>query len=194
MFVAAVARPPAPSPLPAQTTVTAAPVPSATATPDRDVPAACAADVRGRSFSRGTLEERVSELRSWSQADRGGVASLVLTDAALTDSVRAQLSGPDAPPFEDPRIAIRPDGIHVSGAVSQLFFRFPISARLVPGVSGGILRFEVRDLDTGRLPSGYRDQVQELIGEASDPANWRVPLTVDTFVTRSGCAVLTGRA
>lgn len=174
--------------------MTARPVPSAAETPDRDVPAACAADVRGRTFSRGALEDRVRELRSWAQANPGGAASLVLTDAALTDSVRAQLAGPDAPPFEDPRVAIRPDGIHVSGAVSQLFFRFPIRARLVPGVSGGILRFEVRDLETGNLPSGYRDQVQQLIGEASDPSNWRVPLRVDTFVTRSGCAVLTGRA
>lgn len=158
------------------------------------MPPACAADVRGRSFSRGTLEERLRELRAWAAANPGATASLVLTDAALTASVRGQLAGPDAPPFEDAAVAIRPDGIHVSGAVTQLFFRFPIRARLVPAVAGGVLRFEVRDLDTGNLPSGYRDQVQQLIGEASDPANWRVPLTVDTFVTRSGCAVLTGRA
>lgn len=173
--------------------MTGNPAASAAPTPDRDVPAACAADVRGRSFSRGTLEERVRELRSWAQADPGGTASLVLTDAVLTDSVRAQLGRPDAPPFEDPAVAVRPDGVHVSGSVSQLFFRFPISARLVPRLSGGVLRFDVRDLQTGNLPSGYRDQVQDLIAEASDPANWRVPLAVTAFVPRDGCAVLTGR-
>lgn len=181
-------------PTPSQIAVTTGPVRSASPTPDRDVPAACAADVRGRSFSRGTLDDRLGELRTWAGANRGGTASLVLTDAVLTQSVRGQLAGPDAPPFEDAAVAIRPDGIHVSGAVSQLFFRFPIRARLVPALSGGVLRFEVRDLDTGNLPSGYRDQVQQLIGEASDPANWRLPLSVDAFVTRSGCAVLTGRA
>lgn len=167
---------------------------SAASTVDPAVPAACAADVSGRSFSRGTLEQRLGDLRSWAQANPGGTASLVLTDAVLTDSVRAQLSGPNAPPFEDPALRILPTGIHVSGAVSQLFFRFPISARLVPQVTGGQLRFDVRDLDTGNLPSGYRGEVQRLISEASDPGNWRVPLSVTSFATRSGCAVLTGRA
>lgn len=195
MFVVALARPPAPSPTPAPLPgVTATPTATAAAaTRDPSVPAACAGDVRGRSFSRGTLTERATELRQWARTNSGATASLVLTDAVLTESVREQLSGPDAPPFEDAAVAIRPTGIHVSGTVSQLFFRFPISATLVPQISGGVLRFDVRDLETGNLPSGYREQVQELIREASDPSIWRLPLSVDGLALRSGCAVLTGR-
>lgn len=163
-------------------------------TPDRNVPAACAADVRGQSFAVGSLEERLVAARAWAQAGSGREASIVLTDSVLTESVRAGLAGPDAPPFQDPAVTIRSEGIRVSGTASAAFLRFPIRATLVPRVSAGTLRFEVRDLETGGLPQAFRPQVERLLAQAADPSAWRLPLRVEAFTLRSGCAVLTGRA
>lgn len=199
MLVANLARPAAPSATPAPRTgsPTAAALtvaPTAAPTPDRDVPAACAADIRGRSFASGSLEERLATVRTWAASNRGQQASLVLTDVVLTESVRASLSGPDAPPFRDPTVAIRPEAIRVTGTATAAFLRFPIRAALVPQVSGGALRFTVSELETGGLPGPFRPQMERLIAQAADPAAWALPLRVDAFTLRSGCAVLTGRA
>ena len=167
---------------------------TAAATADRNVPAACATDVRGHSISTGSLDERLAAVRSWAASNRGEYASLVLTDSVLTDSVRASLTGADAPPFRDPTVAIRPEAIRVSGTATAAFLRFPIRASLVPEVSAGVLRFSVRDLETGGLPGAFRPQVERLIAQAADPAAWALPLRVEAFTLRSGCAVLTGRA
>lgn len=167
---------------------------TATATADRNVPAACASDVRGQAFATGSLEERLGGVRTWAASNRGQYASLVLTDAVLTESVRAQLSGPGAPPFRDPTVAIQPDAIRVSGTATAAFLRFPIRASLVPEVSGGTLRFSVRELETGGLPGAFRAQIERLIAQAADPAAWALPLRVETFTLRSGCAVLIGQA
>ncbi len=167
---------------------------SAPPTPDRNVPAAWAGDVRGRSFAAGTLEERLAGLRTWAASNRGQYASLVLTDSVLTESVRAALTGPDAPPFRDPTVAIRPEAIRVSGTATAAFLRFPIRASLVPEISGGTLRFSVRDLETGRLPAAFRPQIERLIAQAADPASWALPLRFEAVFLRSGCAVLIGQA
>ena len=163
-------------------------------TADRNVPAACATDVRGRTFASGSLEERLAAVRSWAPSNRGEDASLVLTDGVLTESVRAALARPDAPPFRDPTVAIRPEAIRVTGTATAAFLRFPIRAALVPEVSGGALRFSVRELETGGLPGAFRPQVERLIAQAADPAAWALPLRVETFTLRSGCAVLIGRS
>jgi len=166
---------------------------SAQPTADRNVPAPCAGDVRGTSFAVGSLDERLGAARSWAAANSGRTASLVITDTVLTESVRAQVSGSGAP-FVDPSVTIRPEGIRVSGTATAAFLRFPIRATLVPEVSGGTLRFGVRDLDTGALPAAFRPRVNELLAQAADPAAWRLPLRVESFVLRSGCAVLVGLA
>lgn len=184
--------PPPRTPSPSAAALTAAPTAAATA--DRDVPAACAADVRGRSFASGSLEERLAAVRAWAAGSRGQQASLVLTDAVLTESVRAGLGAPDAPPFRDPTVTIRPEAIRVTGTATAAFLRFPIRAALVPEVSGGVLRFTVSELETGGLPAAFRPQVERLIAQAADPSAWALPLRVEAFILRSGCAVLTGRA
>jgi len=167
---------------------------SPSTTVDRSLPAACAADVRGRSFASGSLDERLAGVRSWAASNRGQYASLVITDTVLTESVRATLSGPDAPPFRDPTVAIRPEAIRVSGTATAAFLRFPIRASLVPEVSGGELRFSVRELETGGLPGPFRPQIERLIAQAADPGAWALPLRVESFTLRSGCAVLVGQA
>lgn len=187
------ARPPAPDGAP-RVVATATAASTATPTPDRDVPAACAADIRGPSFARGSLDERVSAARSWAAGSRGQTASVVVTDAVLTESVRAQLAGPGAAPFLDPAVGIRPDGIRVSGTATASFLRFPISAVLRPSVSAGTLTFTVTDLETGGLPAAFRPRVNELLAQAADPAAWRLPLRVESFTLRAGCAVLVGVA
>lgn len=193
MVVAYLARPapPVATPSPSRTPPAAV---TAQPTADRDVPAACASDVRGRSFATGSLEDRLAAVRSWSVSNRGEQASLVLTDAVLTESVRAGLAGPDAPPFRDPAVAVQPEAIRVTGTATAAFLRFPIRASLVPVVSGGTLRFAVRDLETGGLPGPFRQQVETLIAQAADPAAWALPLRVEAFTLRAGCAVLVGRA
>ena len=198
VLVAFLGRPtttgPTPTPGGTASAATVAPRVSAEPTADRNVPAACAADVRGTSFASGSLDERLAAARAWAPANSGKAASVVFTDAVLTESVRAQLSGPGAPPFVDPSVTIRPEGIRVSGTATAAFLRFPIRATLVPEVSGGTLRFSVRDLDTGGLPSSFRQRVNDLLAQAADPAAWRLPLRVESFTLRSGCAVLAGRA
>lgn len=198
MLVAVLARPEPPvttaTPSLARATASASVTPGATTTADRNVPASCSADVRGRTFATGSLEERLAGVRAWAASNRGQQASLVLTDAVLTESVRLELTGPDAPPFHDPIVAIRPEAIRVSGTATAAFLRFPIRASLVPEVSGGVLRFNIRELETGGLPGAFRQQVERLIAQAADPAAWALPLRVDAFTLRSGCAVLTGQA
>ena len=199
--MAFLARPATPGPTSGPTVRTATdapivspPIVSPQPTADRNVPAACAADVRGTSFASGSLDDRLAAARSWAGANSGRTASVVLTDNVLTESIRAQLSGPGAPPFVDPSVTIRPEGIRVSGTATAAFLRFPIRATLVPELSGGRLRFAVRDLDTGGLPAAFRPRVSELLAQAADPAAWRLPLRVESFVLRSGCAVLIGQA
>lgn len=162
-------------------------------TVDLAVPPACLADVRGRAFASGTLQTRIDTLRAYARSEPGQPATLVLTDGAITDSVRAQIAGAGAPPFRDPAVTIRPDGIRVSGTATAAFLRFPVRATLVPEVSGGQLRFAVRDLETGGLPAAFRPRVNELLDQAADPASWRLPLAVEDVVLRSGCGSIRGR-
>ncbi len=198
VLVAFHARPTTPGATPAPggtaTTATGVPRVSAQPTADRNLPAACSADVRGTSFASGSLDDRLAAARSWAVPNSGRTASVVLTDTVLTESVRAQLSGPGAPPFVDPSVTIRPEGIRVSGTATAAFLRFPIRATLVPELTAGTLRFAVRDLDTGGLPAAFRPRVNELLAQAADPTAWRLPLRVESFVLRSGCAVLIGQA
>jgi hypothetical protein len=158
-----------------------------------DVPPACAEAVRGQVFATGTLEARLTALRSWSSRNSGRVASLVVTDQVLTEEARrgAAVSGA---PFRDAAVSISADGIRVSATAHAAFFQFPVSAVLIPEASDGRLRMSVRDLQTGGLPAFLRPEIEKLVGQAADPTAWRLPMRVEAMELRSGCAVVRGAA
>lgn len=164
------------------------------ASPPPDVPAACAGDVRGTVFATGSLDDRVAAVRAWAPAHRGEPVSLVLGDAVVLASVRAVSFGPNAPPFRDPDVRIRPDGIHVSGSASVAIFRYAIAATLVPQVQDGRLRLVVAQLDTGGMPGFLRQQVSDLLARAADPGAWQLPVRVTAVALREGCGTIVGTA
>lgn len=159
-----------------------------------DVPATCAGDVRGTVFAAGSLDDRVAAIRSWAPAHRGEPVSLVISDAVVLASVRAAASGPNAPPFRDPDVRIRPDGIHLSGAATVAIFRYAINATLVPEVQNGRFRLVVTQLETGGMPGFVRQQVSDLISRAADPGAWQLPVRVSDVVLREGCGTVRGSA
>jgi len=159
-----------------------------------EVPAACAGDAHGTVFASGSLDDRIAALRSWAATHRGDTVSLVITDAAVLASLRAASGRPNAPPFRDPDVRIRPDGIHLSGAASVAIFRYTIQATLVPAVQDGRFRLTVTQLDTGGLPGFLRNQVSDLIAQAADPAAWQLPVRVGEVVLREGCGTIRGTA
>lgn len=165
-----------------------------TATARPEVPSACAGDVRGTVFAAGSLDERIASLRAWAPTHRGEAVSLVLTDAVVLASVRAASTGPNAPPFRDPDVRIRSDGIHLSGRASVAIFQYAISATLVPAVGDGRFRLVVTQLDTGGMPGFLRQQVSDLIAQAADPGAWQLPIRVSDVVLREGCATIRGTA
>lgn len=171
----------------------ATPSAAATATAAPDVPAACARDVSGTVFIGGTLDARLASLRSWAPSHRGEVASLVITDADLIVSAR-DIASRSGAPVRDVGVAIRPDGIRVSGTATAGPLRFPVRATLVPVIDAGRLRVVTRELDTDGLPGFLRPRVDELLREAADPASWQLPLRVQAAATRSGCGVIRGLA
>ncbi|HUQ17770.1 MAG TPA: hypothetical protein VM070_08275 [Candidatus Saccharimonadales bacterium] len=163
-----------------------------TATAPPDVPAACAGDARGTVFAAGSLDDRVVAVRAWAPSHRGEAVSLVISDAVVLASVRAGSSAPNAPPFRDPDVRIRPDGIHLSGTASAAIFRYAIKATLVPEVQNGRFRLVVTQLDTGGMPGFLRQQVSDLVAQAADPAVWRLPVRVTEVVLREGCGTVRG--
>lgn len=171
----------------------ASPSPGVTATPAPDVPAACVRDVSGTVFVGGTFDARLASLRAWAPTHRGGVASLVITDADLIQSARDVASRSGAP-VRDVGVAIQPDGVRVSGTATAGPLRFPVRATLVPVIDAGRLRVVTRDLDTNGLPGFLRPRIDELLREAADPASWQLPLGVEAAVLRAGCGVVRGRA
>ncbi|MGH2498774.1 MAG: hypothetical protein ACRDF0_01560, partial [Candidatus Limnocylindria bacterium] len=137
---------------------------------------------------------RLAAARVFAATNAGQPASLVITDAVVTEAVARAAGAPGAPPFRDPAVAIAPDGIRVSGTATAAFLRFPIRATLVPEVAGGRFRLTLRELDTGGLPAFLRPRVNDLIAQAADPAAWQLPLRVEAVVLRAGCAVVRGAA
>jgi len=159
-----------------------------------DVPAACAGDLRGTVFASGSLDDRVAAVRSWAPTHRGEPVTLVITDTVVLASVRAASTGPNAPPFRDPDVRIRSDGIHLSGAASVAIFRYAITATLVPEVQDGRFRLVVTQLDTAGMPGFLRQQVSDLIAQAADPGAWQLPVRISDVVLRSGCGTIRGSA
>ena len=71
---------------------------------------------------------------------------------------------------------------------------FPIKVLLVPQVSTGTLRFDLRELDTDGLPGFFRGGIEDSIRKAADPAGWGLRMRIDGIATDSGCAVVWGTA
>ena len=101
---------------------------------------------------------------------------------------------PNAPPFRDPDVRIRPDGIHLSGTASAAIFRYTVRATLVPEVRDGRFRLAVTQLDTGGMPGFLGQQVSDLIAQAADPGAWALPVLVTDVLLREGCGVVRGTA
>lgn len=183
-----VLRPVPPTPAPVEPGV------PLTASARPDVPAGCGGDVRGTAFATGSLDDRVAAVRSWAPAHRGEPVSLVISDAVVLASVRAASTGPNAPPFRDPDVRIRSDGIHLSGTASAAIFRYAIKATLVPEVRDGRFRLAVTELDTGGMPGFLKQQASDLIARAADPGAWQLPVRVADVVLHEGCGVVRGIA
>lgn len=189
-----VLRPPDPprtfefvSPSPSRTAV---PTASASPTANADVPEACRTSVRGPAFATGSLEQRSQDVQTWLESHRGQQASVVFTDQLLTD---AASRNSQSMPVRDVRVTIELAGFRLA-ATAVAFGSFPIKVLLVPQVSGGVVRLDMRELDTDGLPFFFRGSVEDAIRQASDPQAWGVRMHVDGVATQAGCAVVWGIA
>jgi hypothetical protein len=163
---------------------------SASATLNADVPDACRPSVRGLAFATGSLEQRSQDVQTWLESHPGQQASVVFTDRLLTD---AASRNSQSMPVRDVRVTIEPAGFRLA-ATAVAFGSFPIKVLLVPQVSGGVVRLDMRELDTDGLPFFFQGRVEEAIRQASDPQAWGVRMHVDGVATRAGCAVVWGTA
>jgi hypothetical protein len=182
---------PSPAPTPSRTaSATASATPSASATVNADVPEACRASVRGPAFASGTLERRTQDVQAWLESHRGQQASVIFTDALLTDAASRNTQ---SMPVRDVRVTIEPAGFRLA-ATAVAIGQFPIRVLLVPQVDAGVVRLDMRELDTDGLPFFFRSSVQDSIRQAADPQAWGVRMHVDGVATQSGCAVVWGTA
>ena len=154
------------------------------------VPGACAPYVRGMAFDSGTLAERSSAAQAWMETHPGRQAWVVITDDILTETAR---SAARSQPVRDVRIAIERAGFRLS-ATAVVIGSFPIKVLLVPQVSTGTLRFDLRELDTDGLPGFFRGGIEDSIRKAADPAGGGLRMRIDGIATDSGCAVVWGTA
>lgn len=164
--------------------------PSASPTLNSDVPEACRTSVRGPAFATGSLEQRSKDVQTWLESHRGQQASVVFTDQLLTD---AASRNSQSMPVRDVRVTIEPAGFRLA-ATAVAFGSFPIKVLLVPQVSGGVVRLDMREVDTDGLPFFFRGSVEDAIRQASDPQAWGVRMHVDGVATQAGCAVVWGIA
>jgi len=192
LLLAFLGRPPDVTPsASAASSPTPRPTATATADPLTCVPAACRADVRGTAFTTGSIDQRASAAQQWMDAHRGQQASVIVTEDLVNEAaVRESRSQP----VRDLRITIEPAGFRLSASAIVLIGSFPIKALLVPSASGGVLRIEVRDLDTDGLPGFFRGSVEESLQRAADPTAWGIRMRVQGVATRNGCAVIWGTA
>ncbi len=154
------------------------------------VPTACATYVKGMAFASGTLAERSSAAQAWMEANPGRQAWVVITDNVLTEVAARQAR---SQPVRDVRIAIERAGFRL-GATAVAIGSFPIKVLLVPQVSNGTIRFDLRELDTDGLPGFFRGSIEDSIRKAADPAGWGLRMRIDGIATDSGCAVVWGSA
>ena len=164
---------------------TASASPTVTPDPLLDVPDACRADVQGAPFTHGDVRERARSMSAWLEEHPGEQASLVLTDEILTAEAR---SAKQQVTTEDTKVEINEGGFRLSSTV-VFFGRYPISALLVPTVSGGDVTFAVQELDTDGMPSFMRPAVSDSIQASADPSQWGLDVHIDSLVTHQGCAV-----
>lgn len=174
----------------ASATGSASPTASASPTVNTDVPEACRTSVRGPAFATGSLEQRSQDVQTWLESHRGQQASVVFTDQLLTD---AASRNSQSMPVRDVRVTIEPAGFRLA-ATAVAFGSFPIKVLLVPQVSGGVVRLDMREVDTDGLPFFFRGNVEDAIRQASDPQAWGVRMHVDGVATQAGCAVVWGIA
>ena len=178
-----------PSPTPSRS-ASATATASALATANANVPEACRAFVRGPAFATGSLEQRALDVQSWLESHRGQQASVIFTDQLLTD---AASRNSQSMPVRDVRVTVEPAGFRLA-ATAVAIGQFPIKVLLVPLVSGGAVRLDMRELDTDGLPFFFRPSVEDSIRQASDPKAWGVRMYVDGVATKGGCAVVWGTA
>jgi hypothetical protein len=167
---------------------------SATASPsptvNADVPQACRSSVRGPAFASGPLEQRSLDVQAWLESHRGQQASVIFTDQLLTDAASRNTQ---SMPVRDVRVTVESAGFRLA-ATAVAFGSFPIKVLLVPQVAGGVVRLDMRELDTDGLPFFFRGSVEDAIRQASDPQAWGVRMQVDGVATQAGCAVVWGTA
>jgi hypothetical protein len=163
---------------------------SAATTINSDVPVACRDFVQGPAFATGTLDQRARGAQAWLESHPGQQASVVFTDELLTEAAARDTQSSSA---QDVRIAIEPAGFRLN-ATAVAIGRFPIKVLLVPQVSGGVARLDMRELDTDGLPFFFRGSVEDTIRKAADPQAWGVRMRVSGIATQRGCAVVWGTA
>jgi hypothetical protein len=144
--------------------------------------------VKGTAFADGSMSERASAAQSWMETHPGRQAWVVITDDVLTETAARQSR---SQPVRDVRVAIEPAGFRLS-ATAVMIGSFPIKALLAPQVANGIVRFELRELDTDGLPGFFRGNVEDSIRKAADPAGWGLRMRIDGLATDRGCAVVWG--
>src|SRR4051812_23475386 len=164
--------------------------PSATVGALTAVPAACRSAVRGTVFADGSVAQRAGAAQQWMDAHRGQQASVVVTDDIVTD---AAVRGAQGQPVRGLRVTIEDAGFRLS-ATAVFIGTFPIRALLVPTASNGVLRMDVRELDTDGMPGFFRGSVQDAIAGAADPTAWGIRMRVQGVATANGCAVIWGTA
>src|SRR3954468_22105520 len=167
-----------------------APSPSVSADALAAVPAACRSAVRGTVFADGSVAQRAGAAQQWMDAHHGQQASVVVTDDIVTD---AAVRGAAGQPVRDVRVAIEQSGFRLS-ATAVFIGTFPIRALLAPSASAGVLRMDVRELDTDGMPGFFRGSVQDAIAGAADPSAWGIRMRVLGVATANGCAVIWGTA
>lgn len=158
------------------------------------VTSVCGAQATGRVFSSGTVQERYDLLRSFASQNKGAPASLVVTEAEVTQAATNAIPNDSSVPAQvkDLHITVDGAGMHLGAQIVTPLGTFAAAGDVIAGPVNGKLVLRVRDLSAGPLPAAILQQIQSAIEKGMNDFANGFPLVVRQVALRSGCLGVMG--
>lgn len=157
------------------------------------VTSVCGAEVAGRVFSGGKIEERSSQLEQFALANKGQTVAFVVTADEVTAAMQEGLAQGQTPvPVSNLRFTIDNAGLHLAAQIAAGPLTVPARADLIVGSQDGKIVVRLRSLDAGIVPDALKQQVADAIEAALADAGSDFPFTVERVSLRTGCLAVIG--
>lgn len=158
------------------------------------VTSVCGAEVAGRVFSGGQIEERSGQLEQFARANPGQTVAFVVMADEIAAAMQEGLAQGQMPvEVSGLRFTIDNAGLHLAAQIAAGPLTVPARADLIVGALDGKLVVRLRSLEAGIIPDALKQQVVEAIQAGLADAGSEFPFTVERVSLRTGCLAIIGR-